>query len=554
MNVMALMPVRLLNLVVPLAARAATAMRTTGTAGSGRARPGAAAPLIGKRLRRRGVSCTTQRSTRATTPGTRTSTMATRTTTTRTTRPACVPSADPSPQAAASYTFERLVAAYTDCRRNKRNSASALAFEQQLEPRLWALHEELASGAYRPGPSICFVVTRPKPREVWAADFRDRVVHHLLYNHIAPRFHARFTADSCACIPGRGTLYAARRLEHQVRSATANWRHPAWYLKCDLANFFVAIDKTVLRAQLAARICPDTEAWWQRLADTVLLHDPRAAVQLRGSAAALSLVPPHKSLFNAPDHCGLPIGNLSSQFFANVYLDALDQHCKHRLRAPHYVRYVDDFVLVHPSAQWLNAALADVAAFLPQRLHAQLNPRKTVLQPAARGIDFVGHVIRPWHRCTRPGTVRAAVTRLEQLPADRLLAAGNSYLGLVRQAGKSHSDQARIANALRRRGHCVDAGLTKAYAMATKPPTEAAPPPGEPMTAPPPLLRAFPNRPPVTHFAQHDDGGRFAGPLCGQRAADGKGHARTTYTRLAERVTCRKCAKALAKLQPMETP
>lgn len=381
-----------------------------------------------------------------------------------------MPSADPdapvslfsTPEPPADL-FERLVAAYMDCRRNKRNSASALAFEARRERELRLLHDELAAGAWQPGRSICFVVTRPKPREVWAADFRDRIVHHLLYNHVAARFHASFVADSCACIPGRGTLYAAQRLEHQVRSVTHNWQRPAWYLKCDLANFFVAIDKRVLREQLQRRIDAAAEAWWRELADSVLLHDPRTNVDVRCTPAQLRLVPPHKSLFNAPAHLGLPIGNLSSQFFANVYLDALDQHVKHRLRAPHYVRYVDDFVLLHTSPQWLSAALADVDAFLPERLHARLNPRKTVLQPIDRGIDFVGQLIKPWCRRTRPRTVAAALQRVEHTARDELRTSANSYFGLLRQASHSHADRARLANALRRRGKAVKAALTKTY-------------------------------------------------------------------------------------------
>lgn len=109
------------------------------------------------------------------------------------------------------FTFTELTQAYFDCRRTKRNSASALAFEERLESNLRQLHDELAAGTYIPGRSICFVITWPKPREVWAADFRDRIVHHLLHNHVAPRFYARFIADSCACIPGRGTLRASQR-------------------------------------------------------------------------------------------------------------------------------------------------------------------------------------------------------------------------------------------------------------------------------------------------------------------------------------------------------
>jgi RNA-directed DNA polymerase len=452
MTVKALMPVPILNLVAPLP-HEGTDMHTTETAGHVRARPGAVSPVIGQGLRQGDVESAHRRSTRTTTPGIRTSTTATRTTTTRALSSAPEPSADPT-------LFEQLVAAYLDCRRTKRNSASALAFEANLERNLCDLHDELASGTYSPGRSICFVITRPKPREVWAAEFRDRIVHHLLYRHISPRFYASFTADSCACIPGRGTLYAAKRLEHQVRSVTQNWSRPAHYLKCDLANFFVSIRKPVVLELLASRV---TEPWWLDLTERVLMHDPRHDVEVRGRRELLGLVPPHKSLFNAPADQGLPIGNLSSQFFANVLLDVLDQHAKHRLRAPHYVRYVDDFVMVHPSPQWLNHALADITAMLPAWLGLQLNPSKTILQRVDHGIDFVGHVLKPWRRTTRPRTLRTALRRLADMPAEDVFAAGNSYLGLVRQASHSHTAQVQIAQALLARGHCVNASFTKAF-------------------------------------------------------------------------------------------
>lgn len=304
------------------------------------------------------------------------------------------------------------------------------------------------------------MVTRPKAREVWAADFRDRIVHHLLYNRISPRFYASFVVDSCACIPGRSTLYAAQRLESKVRSITQNWQRPAHYLKLDLANFFVSIDKLVLRELIAARV---TEPWWLWLADLILFHDPRQNFELRGKPALIDLVPPHKRLACQPAHLGLPIGNLSSQFFANVYLDALDQFVKHRIGVRHYVRYVDDFVLLHESPQWLNAAHDEIEAFLPERLHARLNPKKTILQLVDRGIDFVGHVIKPWHRSTRRRTVHEAVRRISQTPADELLEIGNSYFGLLRQAEHSHHDRAQLANALRRRGHSIKSDLTQTF-------------------------------------------------------------------------------------------
>jgi len=452
MTVKALMPVRG-NLVTPLG-HEPTDMHTTDTAVSTTERSGAASELIGLGLRCGGLYSETGT---PPTPGIATSTTATPTTTTRATSARRWPSAE-------SNLFALLVQAYLDCRRSKRNTASALAFEDQVEHNLFQLHEDLVSGTYRPGRSICFVITRPKPREVWAAVFRDRVVHHLLYNHIAPRFHASFVADSCACIPGRGTLYAARRLEHQVRSATQNWSRPASYLKCDLANFFVSIDKTVLLAQLRRRV---TEPWWMTLAETILMHDPREDVEVRGSRRDLARVPPHKSLFNAPVHQGLPIGNLSSQFFANVLLDDLDQFVKHRVRAPHYVRYVDDFVLLHESARWLGAAREQIEGRLAD-LHLRLNPRKTVLQPVDRGIDFVGHLVRPWRREPRANALPNALRRIGAANADEFDQI-NSYFGLLRQSPASHHLRARLANSARDRGFTVNASLTKAYRKAAPP-------------------------------------------------------------------------------------
>jgi hypothetical protein len=227
-----------------------------------------------------------------------------------------------------------------------------------------------------------------------------------------------------------------------------------------LANFFVAIDKRVLRQQIAAKV---TEPFWLQLATTILMHDPRGNVEVRGHIDKLALVPPHKSLFNAPQHAGLPIGNLSSQFFANIYLDALDQYCKHQLGAKHYVRYVDDFVLLSQSPQWLHAALVQITNWLPSRLGAQLNPSKTILQPVDRGIDFVGHVIKPWVRTTRKRTVSTAVQRLRAMAADDVFAAGNSYLGLLRQASHSHHHRTRIAHVLLGRGHAINQPLTKIF-------------------------------------------------------------------------------------------
>jgi len=147
--------------------------------------------------------------------------------------------------------------AYFDCRRNKRNSLNALVFEFELERNLMTLYRDLKDGTYTIGTSICFIVTTPKPREVWAADFRDRVVHHLLYNAIKERFHNRFIYDSFSCIPEKGTLAACKRLQHFTKSATRNYTIKVYYLKADIANFFVSIDKAILFEELKRYVKED---------------------------------------------------------------------------------------------------------------------------------------------------------------------------------------------------------------------------------------------------------------------------------------------------------
>ena len=198
----------------------------------------------------------------------------------------------------------------------------------------------------------------------------------------------------------------------------------------------------------------DTVYVWPR---NLARHD------FQGDQSLLQLVPKHKRLTSQPDFLGLPIGNLSSQFFANVYLNALDQFVKHQLRIRYYVRYVDDFILLHESAAVLNAAKARIEAFLAERLHVAINPRKTILQPVDRGVDFVGHVIKPWSRTIRRRSFRQAIERCARMSSESLFESANSYFGLFNQAQHSHGDRAKLANTLRRRGYAVKSDITKVF-------------------------------------------------------------------------------------------
>ena len=366
----------------------------------------------------------------------------------------------------SEITVAQLFEAYYDCRRHKRTTRSALAFELALEDNLMALHAELKAGAWMPAPASVFAITRPKPREVWAAAFRDRIVHHLVYRAIGPQFERSFIADSCACIKGRGTLYGAERLARHLRSATENWSKPVFVLKADIANFFGSIRHADLFAMLAKRIADPTML---ELCRRLVFQDVRRDAIVRDTAGTLARVPPHKSLFQAAPGIGLPIGNLSSQFFANVYLDGLDQMIKRRLGMRHYVRYVDDMVIVHPEPKALLAAATAIREHLAG-IGLALAEHKTYVAPAAKGVDFVGHVIRPHRRSGRPKTHRNALRRLRDAPAEDFVASCNSYLGLYRHGGSRAQiiDICRIA--LRRR-HWIAGDLTK---VATKRPWRKA--------------------------------------------------------------------------------
>lgn len=348
----------------------------------------------------------------------------------------------------AELTLDAVFDAYFDCRRNKRNSINQLRFEAGLEPNLVALYRDLRSGAYTISRSVAFVVTWPKIREVWAADFRDRVVHHVIYGAIADRFLRRFIRDSYACIPGRGTHDGLRRVSGFARSVTRNWTRPAYFLKADVANFFNSIDRRTV-VDLAERHVH--EDWLRALIRQVALHDPRPVAVMRSPDFLFARVPRHKSLLHAPEHKGLPIGNLTSQFFANVYMNELDQYVKHVLKARYYGRYVDDMVLFHEDPGVLNMWYARMDGFLRERLGLCLNPAKKHINRADAGIDFTGFIIKPgrtYLRRTSLANCRRKIRAWERdgSPVDvdslgRLSQSLNSYLGMLRQVSGYHARQ-----------------------------------------------------------------------------------------------------------------
>jgi RNA-directed DNA polymerase len=348
------------------------------------------------------------------------------------------------------FSFENIYRQYINCRRNKRNTINALRFEVDQERELLKLATELSDHTYRPGRSVCFFSDKPKLREIFAADFRDRIVHHVLVNYLESLWEPVFIHTSYACRQGKGIHKGVSCLEKYIRQITRNNNCRAWYLQLDISNYFMSIDKETLYFLVCKR-CPDPDARW--LAKTLIFHDCTINPDLRGNPHLLEQLPRHKTLFYTPAGKGLPIGNLNSQFFANVYLNELDQFVKHTLKCCYYLRYCDDFVLLAQERGRLEEWEEQIRDFLADRLALQLNQKMRRLQPVSNGINFLGYIVRGNYLLVRKRVVnnfqqkitlfekrllqrkdRYVVFSYERKILDELFAVISSYLGHCKHA------------------------------------------------------------------------------------------------------------------------
>jgi RNA-directed DNA polymerase len=298
--------------------------------------------------------------------------------------------------------FENLYLAFKNAARGKRRHPSVAVFEFALESNLLDLQAELQARTYTPGPYHNFRIHDPKSRLISAAPFRDRVVHHALCQIIEPLFERRFIHDSYACRVGKGTHAALDRAQQYARRY-------AYVLKCDLEQFFPSIDHAILQAQLA-RVIGDEDVLW--LASRILAG---GAEVHRGDCAPRYF--PGDDLFAATRPRGLPIGNLTSQFWANVYLNPLDHFIKRDLACAAYVRYVDDLLLFGREKPLLHAwkkAIIEYAAALRMMLHES----ESVVFPVRTGIPFLGWRVYPDHRRLKRRNGLAFQRRFARLLAD----------------------------------------------------------------------------------------------------------------------------------------
>lgn len=343
-----------------------------------------------------------------------------------------------------------LFQAYFDARKNKRNTINALAFEKHLESNLFELRDQIIDGTYSPKPSICFIVNKPVKREIFAADFRDRVVHHLIYNYISPIFEKTFINDSYSCRKNKGTHFGIQRIDTFIRSCSRNFSKPCYILKLDIKGYFMAMNKDILFTKLVNELKKQSGkinydiSLVIKLIEKTIYNDPREYCVVKGNKTEWNGLPKTKSLFYANKNCGLPIGNLTSQLFGNIYMNEFDHWVKHFLGIAYYGRYVDDFILIHNDKRYLQNCIPLIKSYLKENLRLDLHPNKIYLQHFSKGVKYLGAVIKP-HRIyvsnrTKENFHKAILLQNEKLKdyfatgEDRkaLLSSMNSYLGIMK--------------------------------------------------------------------------------------------------------------------------
>ena len=268
------------------------------------------------------------------------------------------------------YTWENLILAFKKARKGKTKKPYVKEFESNLIENLRQLQLELMTETYKPQPLKTFILRDPKTRKINKSEFRDRIAHHAIINIIQSLFEITFIYDSCSNQKGKGTLFAIKRLDKFMRQCSKNHTKNIFCLKADIKHYFQEVDHKVLLNILKRKIKDERTIWLikQILNNNVVRERDGQRITRRG----------------------MPLGNLTSQFFANIYLNELDYFVKHKLKAKYYIRYVDDFIILHKSKQQLEIWQNQIKEFLRNKLKLQLHKDKSKIIKLFKGIDFVG--------------------------------------------------------------------------------------------------------------------------------------------------------------------
>lgn len=329
--------------------------------------------------------------------------------------------------------YENLFQSYLMARKGKRFRGEVLDFSYNVESELIQIQNDLIYGTYEVGRYREFYVYHPKKRLIMALPFRDRVVQWSIYRVLYPIFAKKFIKDSYACIKGRGSHVAADRVQYWLRQLQ---RRPGktYYLQMDMSKYFYRIDHEVLLG-IIERSIKDKDVM-KLLAKIIKSEHTKFGIPLGDHFYEKERV----------EGIGMPIGNLTSQLFANVYLNEMDQYAKHEMKVRHYIRYMDDIIILHKDKNELKEILFESDSFLQHELYLQIN-NKTRIDNTNHGVDFVGKRIWPTHMKLRKETIKHMKSRLKyiqkqyslgEVSLDEVKPVLYSYLGLMKNTDSHH--------------------------------------------------------------------------------------------------------------------
>lgn len=359
-------------------------------------------------------------------------------------------------------TIEDVTLAYYECRRTKRRTTSQIEYELDYEMNNLQLWRELNNGTYQIGQSIGFCITYPKLREVFAAKFRDRVVHHLVMRKFLPLFDAQMIDSSYNCRKGKGAIYGVRDMQQKMRRITHNGKRTAWIMKCDIKGFFMSIDTDIAFRLVSDVIREEYDGedmeWWISLFRMMIYNRPYIDCEWHGSERLRDKVPEEKRIRGRN---GVTIGNYPNQIIANLYLTVFDRWLTSRLSTDEeYGRFVDDFAIMSYDKDRLLRLLHDSRVFLRERLRLTLHPDKIELTRASQGLRFCGYIIRPnriYVGRRTVGNMRRMIARYNKHggDTDAMIRSYNSYMGFLR-VGNSYNIRRRMWLAIDNKDNIVN--------------------------------------------------------------------------------------------------
>ena len=346
--------------------------------------------------------------------------------------------------------LQDLYQAFYDAKRHKSKRSYVRKWETDFMQNMEQLCDDLYYRRYRPLPSKCFIIDYPKKREIFAAMFRDRIVHHLYFNYTHALFERTFIQDSYSCIKNRGTHYGIHRIETFCRRESGNWQRRCYVMHLDIRGYFMHIVRRRLLEtavgtlrKMAAHKAMDGRTWGEMLdmdfvewlTEVIVMLDPKENCIICGDPSDWDGLDPAKSMLHLEDGLGLPIGNLTSQLFSNVYLNEFDQYMKRTLKCKYYGRYVDDAAVVSADREWLLSIVPKVQEFLHGELGLDLHAGKLNISEVHRGVEYLGAYIRPYRTYVSNHALRRMEQKIRQMDYSKpwkVVRSVNSYLGIFR--------------------------------------------------------------------------------------------------------------------------